>query len=103
MEDDKERNRSDDDAGNNDQQDGTAEGWSFVGWRDGGGCHERLDAESTRVRFLSGVVERRFSVGFCKVKIAGQKFMANQSVGFRTWENHNLLNDLPNSVRAVRS
>jgi hypothetical protein len=52
MEDDKERNRSDDDAGDNDQQEGTAEGWSFVGRRDGGGCHGWLDAKSTRVRFF---------------------------------------------------
>jgi len=58
MEDDKERNRSDDDAGDDDEQEGTAEGWSFVGRRDGGGCHGWLDAEFTRVRFLSDAVER---------------------------------------------
>ena len=47
MEDDKERNRSDDDAGDDNEQEGTAEGWSFVGRRGGGGCHGWLDAEFT--------------------------------------------------------
>jgi hypothetical protein len=62
MEDDKERNRSDDDAGDDDEQKGAAEGWSFVGRRDGGGCHGWLDAECTKVRFFlmrwSGVLDK---------------------------------------------
>jgi len=64
-EDDEERNRSDDDAGDDDEQDWTAEGWSFVGWRDWGGCHGWLDAECTRVRFVSDA-SSAISGGFCK-------------------------------------
>lgn len=60
-EDDKERNRSDDDAGDDDQQERTAEGWSFVRRRDGGGCHQQLDAECTGVWFLPIWWSRVFS------------------------------------------
>jgi hypothetical protein len=58
-EDDKECYSADDDAGDDDEQEGTAEGWSFVGRRGGGGCHEWLDAEFPKVQF-SDAVERWF-------------------------------------------
>jgi len=66
-EDEKEGNRCDDDAGDDDEQDWTAEGWSFVGRRDWGGCHEcwMQNAECTKVRFLSDA-SSAISGGFCK-------------------------------------